>query len=713
MISKRVYKIYKKYDRIPVKNWEVKTKHKKLPVDCRERIRLEYKRQVSIQNYKGIHARVAAMIVHKASQINRKYDVYMFIGRLGVEEKISATSMITLTSLNIKNGDEIILTSEGPQAKEALDEMAQYLGGQIDVEKTELDEVDMVIEHTTITSEKVFESLSNGIVVVDENNIITIFNRAAERIIGLKREQVIGQKAHEVLDDSKLHLVLASGEEIKGARQQIGNTTIITNRAPIFSGGKIIGAVAIFMDISEIEALSSELESVKDIKERFGNILEHTYDAISMIDDQGIITYVNPAYEEMWNVRREEILGKNIFSSYMDKAAVKALEIKEKQLGVTVEREDGTKVLSNATPIIVNGAMKGVVSTSKEVTELQRMVEKLKDAEEKIKYFQEELYGSQEVGKAFSKIIGRSGVLKDALHIALKASRTSATVLIRGESGTGKELLARAIHQSNGKGNKPFIRVNCAAIPENLLESELFGHEKGAFTGAIRRKPGKFELANGGTIFLDEIGDISKDMQVRLLRVLQEREFERVGGLETIKVKVRVIAATNKNLEDMVSNGLFREDLYYRLNVIPITLPPLRERKGDIPLLVEHFLEKVCQKEDIPLRDIAPQALKYLEKYDWPGNIRELENIIERALALAEGKEIRDIDLPGYIRSRGNMKMGSLINLINDDVVSMEEYEKQIIQRALEKHKSFNSAAKALGITHRTVAMKARKYGLR
>ncbi|MEW9122821.1 MAG: sigma 54-interacting transcriptional regulator [Thermotaleaceae bacterium] len=673
---------------------------------------MEHRKNIIIQNYKGIHARIAAMIVYKANLINNKYGVYMFIQKEKGNQRIPITSMVALTSLGIKAGDKITLLCQGEKGTRALEEMAAYLCGQIEITKNNIHEMDSIIENTTLTSEKIFESLSNGIVVVDENNIITTFNRAAESITNLQRENIIGKRASEVLEESKLHEIIQTGKEVRGARQRIGKTTIITNRAPIIVEDKIIGAVAIFQDISEIDRLSSELESIKELKERFHNILEHAHDAISMVDDRGIITYVNPAFEKMWHVQREEILGENIRDRFPQDASIKVFQTEKKQLGIRLQKKDGTKIISNASPIFINGLMKGVVATSKEVTELQKMIEKLEKAEEKIKYFQEELHRNDKLDEAFHIIIGKSGALQEVLTVASKAAKTSSTVLIRGESGTGKELLARAIHQSSEKKNKPFIRVNCAAIPENLLESELFGHEKGAFTGAIKRKLGKFELANHGTIFLDEIGDISKDMQVKLLRVLQEREFERVGGLDTIQCNLRIIAATNKNLEQALLEGSFREDLYYRLNVIPITLPPLRDRKGDIPLLVEYFIEKISKKEKMPTRIILKEALESLEAYHWPGNIRELENIIERALALGEGYELGEDALPTYLRKKKDQRDMELINLVDGEIQSMEDYEKEIIEKALQKYKSFNKAGKALGLAHRTIALKARKYKL-
>ena len=296
------------------------------------------------------------------------------------------------------------------------------------------------------------------------------------------------------------------------------------------------------------------------------------------------------------------------------------------------------------------------------------------------------------------------------LALASKAADSSANVLIRGESGTGKEVIAEGIHYASGRRRGPFIRVNCGAIPGALLESELFGHEKGAFTGAVRRKLGKFELANHGTIFLDEIGELDKNLQVKLLRVLQQKEFDRVGGEETIHVDVRIIAATNRDLEAMVREGTFRDDLYYRLNVIPIILPPLRDRPDDIPLLVEHFIEKISKENKKDVRGITPDAMQMFMHYRWPGNVRELENVIERVITLMDTDLITAAVLPSYIK--GDIAGREVQSLADDTVLPWEEYEKQIIANALRQGTSFNGAAKLLRISHKTVAAKARKYGL-
>jgi len=318
-----------------------------------------------------------------------------------------------------------------------------------------------------------------------------------------------------------------------------------------------------------------------------------------------------------------------------------------------------------------------------------------------------------ELKKRYSlqNVIGISDKMQEVFKIALKAARTRATILLIGESGTGKELIAKAIHYESDRSKGPFIAINCAAIPENLLEAELFGYEKGAFTGALVSKPGKFELANGGTIFLDEIGDLPFSLQAKLLRVIQDKTFERIGGTKPIKVDIRIIAATNKDLEKMVKNGSFREDLYFRLNVIPIYLPPLRERKEDIFLLIDHFLKKF-NKEYKKNITINKSAMEKLINYSWPGNVRELENTIERLVILAEKDEITINDLPFYIRQDEENKFtelklkGSLPNQI-------ELIEKKAIEEAL-KACNYNQtkAAKMLGLTKRQINYKIKKYGL-
>jgi len=317
----------------------------------------------------------------------------------------------------------------------------------------------------------------------------------------------------------------------------------------------------------------------------------------------------------------------------------------------------------------------------------------------------------------FDNIIGTGRGMKRIFELVETIAGLTSTVLIQGETGTGKELIAKAIHFNSQRKDQKMVSINCGAIPENLLESELFGHVKGAFTGAVQTRIGRFEQANSGTIFLDEIGNMPLALQVKLLRVLQEREFERVGGNSTVKVDVRIVAATSSNLEQMVKDGTFREDLYYRLNVIPIDLPPLRERREDIPLLVQRFIEHFCETHKLDLKTISPHVLKVLMAYDWPGNVRQLENIAERMVALTANRPaILPADLPGEIQNRDSLNFVPLIEIPEggisfQDVVT--DMERELIVQSLRKTNGNKKlAAKLLNLKRTTLIEKIKRIGL-
>ena len=318
----------------------------------------------------------------------------------------------------------------------------------------------------------------------------------------------------------------------------------------------------------------------------------------------------------------------------------------------------------------------------------------------------------------FENIVALSAKMQEVLAIVERVAPTNSTVLLGGESGVGKDMIARAIHQHSRRASGPFIKINCTAIPENLLESELFGFEKGAFTGAMTAKPGKFELADKGTIFLDEIGDVPGAIQVKLLRVLQEREFERLGGTKTLKVDVRVIAATNQDLRAALEQGTFREDLYYRLNVVPISIPPLREHKEDIPYLVDHFWARLARESAKPITSITPAAMRLLMDFHWPGNIRELENIIERAVALSSGTmlDVGDIRLdvgPGGAVVGPGMSANDASGPFLPPGMTLEQYEDEIIKEALRRATGNKSqAARLLGLSRNAFRYRLSKLGL-
>jgi two-component system response regulator HydG len=317
-----------------------------------------------------------------------------------------------------------------------------------------------------------------------------------------------------------------------------------------------------------------------------------------------------------------------------------------------------------------------------------------------------------------SGIVGQGAAMRRVFELVNKIARTDSTVYVFGESGTGKELIARAIHEASPRAKGPFIKVNCSALAETLLESELFGHEKGSFTGALKRKLGRFELADGGSLFLDEIGDVSPMIQLKLLRVLQERQFERVGGEQTVRVDVRVITATNKDLKAEVAAGRFREDLFYRLHVLPIVLPPLRDRREDIPPLVDHFIQKLAERTRSQVKRCAPSAMQALLGYGWPGNVRELENVIEHALVFAEGEELAGADLPTVVggAARGGAGGGDILPTLDGErslPELLDELERQLIMRAFRQAGGVKTeTARLLGVKPSALYYKLEKYGI-
>lgn len=663
-----------------------------------------YKNSVIVSIPNGIHTRIAAMIVHKSSELKNKYGINLYIRNLSTKEPL-AISMLALLSLKIKENEliEVSCKEDSTNGQSAVLELCDFITKGIATTNSTLSKIDDIIEENTIAYEQIVRNIPVGILVIDTNGHITAMNDYALKIVNKSLSDVIGRHVKEVIPTSDLTNVVSSKERKVGETQHINGHLVISNRSPIFSNNNVIGALGVFQDISE-------LIGIKELNEKFKKILETSHDLICFIDERRIISYVSPSYEEHFGIKSCEIVGKDLLNISPKGLRIKVFNTK-KPIENAVHRKDSINIISTVQPIFIDGIFKGVISISKTVNELKDLVKKLETSEEQLRYYKEELERHTKLSSSFSSIIGCSSSLKDCIMMAQKASQSTSTVLIRGESGTGKELIAKAIHNNSNRNDKPFVRVNCAAIPENLIESELFGYEKGAFTGAVKSKPGKFNIANGGTIFLDEIGDMPLSMQVKLLRVLQEREFESIGGLTTQTVDVRIIAATNRNLEKMIKEDKFREDLYYRLNVINIMLPPLRYRKEDINLLTENFIFKISRKLNKSVTDIDKKSLMYLQEYHWPGNIRELENIIERAINMCDENTITEKDLPFYIKNETSTN-NSLINLRNGEIHPLEEYEKEVITLALKKYKSYNKTGKALGITHRTVALKCKKYGI-
>ena len=688
--------------------------------------------KVTIHYEKGLHVRVAATIVQKADRLQNEYNVLYSVHREGLHN-VPLTSILLVTALKVKKGEEIYLVTEGEQAEEASKEMKQFLEGDFNISPSELNQVDNLLQDNVITAENVYSNIESGLLVVDNQHTIIIYNTEAEHLFGIPAREVLGRKVTEVFPDSRLPEVVDTKEPILGYTREIGKSTIVVNTTPIIENDEIKGAISTFEDVSRLVQISWEFEEVKELKERYLQILEAVQDGICVFDREGTVTYINGSYNEITGENISE--GDNIHEISPNGSRMRVLEKGQKIMGEISQKKNGKSVVANIVPIIVNQQITGGISVVKNLSEIEELIDRISHLSAKTEYLEEELHRRKKLNPAFNRIVGVSNKLYDAMKLAAKTADNNFNVLIRGESGTGKELIAEAIHYSSERATQPFIRVNCAAIPENLLESEMFGHVKGAYTGAIKTKIGKFELADKGTIFLDEIGELDKSMQAKMLRVIQKKEFQRVGDDRTITVDARIIAATNRNLEELVENGEFREDLYYRLNVIPIWLPPLRERREDIPVLSEYFLNKIAEELGCEPKKLSGEAMDALIHYSWPGNIRELENVMERINILADGREVQKEDLPHYISenyhtavndevpseavtenglydvglSLGKTSAEEIVTG-NDEIMPWEYYEREIIRKALKKYGSYNAAGKALGLTHKTVAAKARKY---
>ena len=499
----------------------------------------------------------------------------------------------------------------------------------------------------------VLNSTHNGIMAVDTSGIVTLFNRGAEKILGMRTEEALGEKVDTLFKVPSLLSTVRSGRPDVGRKVVINGKSIYSNRSPVYKDGRMIGAVAIFQDTTDIEKLSEELALAKDSVEILETILETTYDGIVVVDKDGIITRFNKAYQSFLGIDEKDALGRPVEDVIENTRMHIVVKTGKPEIGET-QKIQGHEMVVMRIPIYKKGEVVGAVGKVlfRDVKEIRSMVEKLDITTKELKYYKGEVLRLKGSRYNFENIVGSSEKMLQAKDLAKTAATGNSNVLVRGESGTGKELFAHAIHDSSLRRYGAFIRVNCAAIPAGLLESELFGYEGGAFTDAKKGgKPGKFELAQKGTLFLDEIGDMPLEMQAKLLRVLQEKEVERLGGDRVIRLDIRLIAATNRNLEELIRKERFRQDLYYRLNVLKIDIPPLREIREDMEMLCERMFQEVNEELGTAVEVVDPEVIEILKAYDWPGNMRELKNVLERAVAVNMGRDpiIRKNHLPIYL----------------------------------------------------------------
>ncbi|MFB4162293.1 sigma-54 interaction domain-containing protein [Alteribacillus sp. JSM 102045] len=461
--------------------------------------------------------------------------------------------------------------------------------------------------------------------------------------------------------------------------------------------------------------MSEDLINLRQFqKTEWEKIFNSFYDGIWVADRNGRTILVNRAYEVLTGINRETVLGKFVEEllevGVLSQSAIPDV-IKTLKPVTIINKVNNKELLVTGVPVFdEHNQLDLIVCNVRDITQLielqQREIEKKNDL---IEHYEREIKSFKDSSLAAENgIICRDEKMIQLLQLAKHVAVTESTIIILGESGVGKEVFTNWIHQMSPRKNKPFIVVNCSAIPESLIESELFGYEQGTFTGATKRKTGLFEMADQGTLFLDEIGELSMNMQVKLLRVLQEKKVQRIGGSKTIPIDVRVISATNRPLEAMIDEGSFREDLYYRLNVIPLTIPPLRERKDDIPVLVDYFLKQFNKRYNRNI-EISSGIFEQIMEYHWPGNVRELKNIIERIVVISQQGDSNSINLPESFQ-----KVSGLPNLKLTEPLplreSMELYEKSVIIRTLKKVKSIRQAARILEVSHSTLVRKVQRY---
>jgi PAS domain S-box-containing protein len=499
--------------------------------------------------------------------------------------------------------------------------------------------------------DRLLDAMASGVIAIDREGTIRIFNGAAARLLGVEKGEAIGRPLLSIVPNSGLVNVLRTREPETGRPQPIGARSVIADRAPIFRDGELIGAVSVFQDVTEMERMSRELDSTRALVRTLEEVLAGAGEWMVVVDAGGIVTMISEEYAEFNGTTVGEAVGKHVTEVIENTRMHTVVKTGTAELGERMTIH-GRALIVNRIPLKEGDRIIGAYGrvVFKTVEQLRELASKMNLLESKVKYYEEELTHLRGARHTFASIVGTGAAITAAKEEAERASRTDSTVLLRGETGTGKELFAHAIHAAGPRRAGPFIKLNCAAVPADLLESELFGYEEGAFTGARRGgKPGKFELAVGGTLFLDEIGDMPLPMQAKLLRVLQEKEVDRLGGTGTRRVDLRLIAATGRNLEEMVGQGTFRADLYYRVNVIPIRIPPLREHPEDLDAIAEAFLARLSADIGEPKRRLSAGLLDILRAYPWPGNVRELQNGLERAMAMSTREDLRPEHFPAHL----------------------------------------------------------------
>ncbi|MCM0759495.1 sigma 54-interacting transcriptional regulator [Sporomusa sphaeroides DSM 2875] len=473
-------------------------------------------------------------------------------------------------------------------------------------------------------------------------------------------------------------------------------------------GNDYSGTVILFFNAADFETIIKEIQDARDLNNELSTLIESSADGLVISDHNGILLKMNPAYEAMTGVNADDFIGlpaKRLVNEGHLHDLVTRQVLETKKAATMIQEIRGREILFTGTPVFDSeNKLIRVIANIRDLTELNSLSRQLHAIREEVKFYHDEMTRLK-IESLKSKVIANSVEMHKVLETSLRVAPMDATVLLLGESGVGKKVIAQLIYEFSKRFGKPFIKINCGALPPSLIESELFGYEEGAFTGAKRTgSPGVFEMASGGTLLLDEIGDLGFDLQVKLLRLLQEREVTRIGGKKPIPIDVRLITSTNQNLENMVNENKFRKDLFYRLNVVSIMIPPLRSRPADIPPLATHFVHHFAKKYNMTRR-ISPDLMKAFVEYDWPGNIRELENTVERLVILSL-EESLDISL--FTANRETRVSPAALGSLK---LALEETEKKLIIQAYNLFGSTRKAAAALGINQSTVVRKLQQYG--
>lgn len=561
----------------------------------------------------------------------------------------------------------------------------------------------------------IFDSNHNGVILIDRNGLIKACNDAALGILGLEDDGLLNKMSMDSIPELKLEEVLREGYLQRTERLDYKGRPFLCNKIPLLGAGEVTGALIIFQNAGDYRSVVDELDAARAVSKKLDVIIESSFDGIYITDGQANTLMVNKSYETITGLKRESLIGHNMHEledSKIISQSATLLVLRDKTTKtIEQEFETGKRALVTSTPILdADGEVSMVVTNVRDITALNNLrsqVEKNRDLANKYLTEIEEM--RMQVLNS-SDIIAHDEQMLDTLRLAKRVAKVDTTVLILGETGVGKEEVAKFIHKNSARNSNAFIKVNCGAIPENLIESELFGYERGSFTGANKEgKMGLFEVANGGTLFLDEVGELPFDMQVRLLRVLQEHEIIRIGGLRPIKVDVRIIAATNRDLEEMVRTKRFREDLFYRLHVVPISILPLRERKEDILPLIQYFNTELNQKYGWR-KSFSRDAMTSLFEYQWPGNVRELKNIVERMIVMSDQDVISRADLYGIPGFSGEETESSVDEAPLSLKDSVEQLEANLIEKAYKKYGNVRDAAKELKIDASTLVRKRQKF---